>query len=256
MSEAAQMFTDGAAYERRMGRWSRLVGEIFLDWIAAPPGLRWVDVGCGNGAFTEVLIARCKPAAVSGVDPSEGQLSYARTRPGTKLAEFRLGDAQQLPYVDRSFDAATMALAISFIPDPLKAVREMMRVVRPRRRRRNLHVGSPGRRHSSRPDVPGAKIPRRHSLDAGRRGDAARGYAKAVGAGRSAIDRNARDPHSGCVCGLRRFLGVIQGAGGTRRTSRSARCRRPRSKTSRCGCASTCRSPPTAPSRTNPSPMR
>jgi ubiquinone/menaquinone biosynthesis C-methylase UbiE len=130
MSDTA-LFTDGAAYERRMGRWSRLVGEVFLDWLAAPPGLRWVDVGCGNGAFTEVLIARCTPAAVSAVDPSEGQLSYARTRPGTKLAEFRLGDAQQLPYADRSFDAASMALAISFIPDPLKAVREMMRVVRP-----------------------------------------------------------------------------------------------------------------------------
>jgi ubiquinone/menaquinone biosynthesis C-methylase UbiE len=131
MSETASLFTDGAAYERRMGRWSRLVGEVFLDWIAAPPGLRWVDVGCGNGAFTEVLIARCKPATVSAVDPSEGQLSYARTRPGVKLAEFRVGDAQQLPYADRSFDAATMALAISFIPDPLKAVREMKRVVRP-----------------------------------------------------------------------------------------------------------------------------
>jgi ubiquinone/menaquinone biosynthesis C-methylase UbiE len=130
MSDAA-LFTDGAAYERRMGRWSRLVGEVFLDWIAAPPGLRWVDVGCGNGAFTEVLIARCKPTTVNAVDPSEGQLSYARTRPGTKLAQFRIGDAQALPYDDRSFDAATMALAISFIPDPLKAAREMMRVVRP-----------------------------------------------------------------------------------------------------------------------------
>ena len=107
------------------------MGEIFLDWIAAPPGLRWVDVGCGNGAFTEVLIARCKPAAVNAVDPSEGQLSYARTRPGTKLAQIRIGDAQSLPYDDRSFDAATMALAISFIPDPLKAAREMIRVVRP-----------------------------------------------------------------------------------------------------------------------------
>jgi len=92
--------------------------------------LRWLDVGCGNGAFTEVLIARCKPTAVSAVDPSEGQLSYARTRPGAKPAEFRVADAQELPYADRGFDAATMALAISFVPDPLKAVREMRRVVR------------------------------------------------------------------------------------------------------------------------------
>ena len=131
MGDAAKFFSDGASYERRMGRWSRLVAEIFLDWLDAPAGLRWLDVGCGNGAFTEVLIGRCAPAAVSAIDPSEGQLSYARARSGLGLAEFRVGDAQALPYTDRSFDAAAMALAISFIPDPLKAAREMTRVVKP-----------------------------------------------------------------------------------------------------------------------------
>jgi ubiquinone/menaquinone biosynthesis C-methylase UbiE len=131
MSEAASLFTDGEAYERRMGRWSRLVGEVFLAWLALPNGLRWLDVGCGNGAFTEVLIARCAPSAVSAIDPSEGQLRYARTRPGARLAEFRIGDAQALPYPGRSFDAAAMALAISFVADPLKAATEMARVVRP-----------------------------------------------------------------------------------------------------------------------------
>ena len=131
MGENEKLFTDGEAYERRIGRWSRLVGETFLDWLAVPKGMRWLDVGCGNGAFTAVLIARCDPAAVSAIDPSEGMLSYARTRPDAKLAEFRVGDAEALPYPDRSFDAATMALAISFIPDPLKAVKEMVRVVRP-----------------------------------------------------------------------------------------------------------------------------
>jgi hypothetical protein len=65
----------------------------------------------------------------AAVDPSEGQLSYAGTRAGAKLAEFRVGDAQALPYPDRSFDAAAMALAISFVPDPVKAATEMARVV-------------------------------------------------------------------------------------------------------------------------------
>ena len=118
MSEAEYLFTDGKAYERRMGRWSRIVGEAFLDWLAMPNGLRWIDVGCGNGAFTGVLIARCAPRAVSAVDPSEGQLSYARTRPGTKLAEFRIGDAQALPYPDRSFDAAAMRWRSASCPIP------------------------------------------------------------------------------------------------------------------------------------------
>jgi ubiquinone/menaquinone biosynthesis C-methylase UbiE len=131
MSEAANLFTDGKAYERLMGRWSRVAGEIFLDWIDPPKNLRWLDVGCGNGAFTEALIARCSPAAVTGVDPSDGQLDYARTRPGTKTAQFRIADAQELPFADDSFDAASMALVIAFLPDPLKAAAEMARVVRP-----------------------------------------------------------------------------------------------------------------------------
>jgi SAM-dependent methyltransferase len=131
MSEAARLFTDGAAYERRMGRWSRIVGATFLDWLDAPQGLSWIDVGCGNGAFTELLIARCAPAAVTGIDPSEGQLNYARQRPGARIAKFDLGDAQALPYPDRSFDAAAMALAITFVAEPVKAAAEMRRVVRP-----------------------------------------------------------------------------------------------------------------------------
>ena len=131
MSQAPNLFADGKAYERLMGRWSRLAGEKFLDWVDAPKNLKWLDVGCGNGAFTEVLIAKCSPASVTGVDPSEGQLTYARERPGAKLAEFRVGDAQALPFPDDSFDATAMALVIVFIPDPMKAVREMARVVRP-----------------------------------------------------------------------------------------------------------------------------
>ena len=128
---AANLFTDGAAYERHMGRWSAVAGDIFLDWLGLPPGLRWLDVGCGNGAFTERLIARCAPAEVEGVDPSEGQLAYARTRPGTRSARFQQSDAQALPFADAAFDAVVMALVISFVADPAKAAAEMARVVRP-----------------------------------------------------------------------------------------------------------------------------
>jgi ubiquinone/menaquinone biosynthesis C-methylase UbiE len=131
MNGAPNLFTDGKAYERLMGRWSRLAGEKFLDWIDPPKNLRWIDVGCGNGAFTEVLIARAAPLAVTAIDPSEGQLAYARTRPGTELAQYRIADAQSLPFADDSFDAASMALAITFIPDATKAAKEMARVVKP-----------------------------------------------------------------------------------------------------------------------------
>ncbi len=131
MSAPDALFTDGAAYERLMGRWSRLVGEAFIAWLDVPPGLRWLDVGCGNGAFTELLIERRAPSVAVAVDASEDQLTYARTRPGTMMAEFRHGDAQALRFSDRAFDVATMALVISFLPNPAKAVAEMTRVVRP-----------------------------------------------------------------------------------------------------------------------------
>ena len=131
MAATEHLFTDGAAYERLMGRWSRRAGAEFLGWLAPPGGLHWLDVGCGNGAFTEELMARCAPAAMTAIDPSEEQLAYARTRPGIGLAQFQKGDAQNLPFATASFDAAVMALVIAFVPDAGKAVAEMVRVVRP-----------------------------------------------------------------------------------------------------------------------------
>src|SRR5436190_12756707 len=131
MAEQHIRFDDGAAYERMMGKWSRLAGDIFLDWLAPRSGLRWIDVGCGNGAFTELLVERCAPAEVQGLDPSEGQLAFARTRPAARVAKFRQGDAAALPFPENRFDAAVMALVIFFVPDPAKGVAEMTRVVCP-----------------------------------------------------------------------------------------------------------------------------
>ena len=63
MASTDNLFTDGDAYERMMGRWSRLAGATFLHWLDPPKNLRWLDAGCGNGAFTEELISRCSPAS-------------------------------------------------------------------------------------------------------------------------------------------------------------------------------------------------
>jgi SAM-dependent methyltransferase len=131
MAEAAHLYGDGKAYDRMMGRWSAIAGEEFLDWLGLPNGLRWLDVGCGNGAFTEVIVERCAPATVMGIDPSEGQLAYARTRPVLKAVEFRLGDAEAVPLGDNSVDVAVMALVLSLLAEPVKAAAEMTRVVRP-----------------------------------------------------------------------------------------------------------------------------
>jgi ubiquinone/menaquinone biosynthesis C-methylase UbiE len=124
-------FNDGAVYERLMGKWSKLAGDVFLDWLAPPARLQWIDVGCGNGAFTDMIIEHCAPSAVNGIDPSEAQLAFARGRPAAQMATFERGDAMALPFQDKSFDVATMALVIFFVPAPAKGVAEMVRVVRP-----------------------------------------------------------------------------------------------------------------------------
>lgn len=124
-------FLDGAGYERYMGIWSRLAGATFLDWLDPKAGLRWLDVGCGNGAFTEMIVERCGPASVQGIDPSEEQLAFARTRPAARISQFRRADAMALPFPDDAFDAAVMPLVIFFVPQPAKGVSEMARVVCP-----------------------------------------------------------------------------------------------------------------------------
>lgn len=124
-------FDDGAAYERHVGRWSRIAGATFLDWLNLPQGLSWLDVGCGNGAFSELLMTRCLPTTLHALDPAEAQIAFAKSRDALNHADIRVGDAQSLPFDDNSFDVATMALVILFVPDPPKAISEMARVVRP-----------------------------------------------------------------------------------------------------------------------------
>src|SRR5678816_4343308 len=74
---------------------------------------------------------RCAPASIDGIDPSEKQLAYARTRLPTNLAHFRQGDAMALPFPNDTFDVAVMSLVIFFVPEPATGVAEMARVVRP-----------------------------------------------------------------------------------------------------------------------------
>ncbi len=124
-------FEDGDVYERGMGPWSRLAGQTFLDWLAPPVGMRWLDVGCGTGVFTKLIAARCAPLELIGIDPNEAQLAVARLSPGLQGTSFLEADAMTLPFKRDRFDAAVMALVIFFVPDPARGVAELVRVVRP-----------------------------------------------------------------------------------------------------------------------------
>jgi SAM-dependent methyltransferase len=134
MAEAVMHFDDGAAYERFMGRWSRAVAPVFLDWLDAPRAAEWLDVGCGTGILAQTVIGRCAPAAVCAVDPAPEQVRAAARGSVAGRVSFEVADAQKLPFPDRSFDVVASALVINFIPDRPLALAEMRRVARPRGR--------------------------------------------------------------------------------------------------------------------------
>jgi len=124
-------FDDAAAYELFMASWTRMAGAVFLDWLKPPPDRSWLDVGCGSGAFTELIAKLAAPASIEGIDPSQALIDFARTRPTLAAARFAPGDAMALPVADGSHDIAVMALVLFFVPEPARGVAEMRRVVRP-----------------------------------------------------------------------------------------------------------------------------
>lgn len=132
MSETSRYDTWGAgeAYDAYMGRWSRQIAPRFLDWLAIPPQAEWLEVGCGTGALSAAIVARCNPKGLVAIEPSEGFIAKARSNVPDGRVEFRVGDAQSLSLETASRDAIVSALVLNFVPDKVKALSEMKRVGR------------------------------------------------------------------------------------------------------------------------------
>src|SRR5689334_16760329 len=123
MAEIKLSFDAADDYERFMGRWSRAIGERFLVWLGAPKGAQWLDVGCGTGAFSDLILRGHAPGSLTGIDPSSAQIDYVRQHlPGHT---FQVGDSMAMPFADGAFDVVASALVIHFIPDRAKAFAEM-----------------------------------------------------------------------------------------------------------------------------------
>ena len=129
--ERNDVWAAGKLYEPYVGRWSRLVAKELLAWLQLPGGKDWLDVGCGTGALSEVILQHAQPLTVRGIDPSPGFVDYAKAHIRSPIASFEVGDAQSLPAGAHEFDAAIAALVLNFIPQPQRAVAEMARAVRP-----------------------------------------------------------------------------------------------------------------------------
>jgi SAM-dependent methyltransferase len=118
-------------YELFMGRWSRLLAAEVVAWLDPPPGLRWLDVGCGTGALSEAVLTGTAPKSVVGVDMSAAYVAAATARVVDERMSFRVGDGAALPLPDSSADQVVSGLVLNFVPDPIAAVREMRRVLVP-----------------------------------------------------------------------------------------------------------------------------
>lgn len=115
------------SYEYFMGRWSRLVAQSFLAWLSASPRLKWLDVGCGTGALSEIIISKYKPAKLTAIDQSQNYVMAAQKRLGNQ-AICRIGDAADLPLETSSVNLAVSGLVLNFISEKEKALSEMIRV--------------------------------------------------------------------------------------------------------------------------------
>ena len=118
------------AYETYVGRWSRLVAREFVQWLAVPPGSRWLDVGCGTEALVRAALAHAAPREVVGVDPSETYIASASAQIDDRRTRFDIGDAQALRAGTATFDVVASGLVLNFVPQPELAVAEMARVTR------------------------------------------------------------------------------------------------------------------------------
>jgi SAM-dependent methyltransferase len=128
--EREDVWAAGKLYEPYGGRWSRLVAKELLAWLHVPPQKDWLDVGCGTGALSEVILQHADPHAVTGVDSSSRFIEYAKAHITDPRASFKIGDAGSLPVDATSCDVAVAGLVLNFVPQPPRAVAEMARVVR------------------------------------------------------------------------------------------------------------------------------
>jgi SAM-dependent methyltransferase len=116
------------AYDRYMGRYSRLLSPQLADFAGVRSGQRVLDVGCGPGALTAELVARVGSSSVAAVDPSASFVAAARERnPGVDVSQ---ASAEQLPFPALTFDSAIAQLVVHFMPDPNRGLAEMARVTR------------------------------------------------------------------------------------------------------------------------------
>jgi ubiquinone/menaquinone biosynthesis C-methylase UbiE len=121
----------GIAYDKFMGRWSTLVAREFLSWLAISPAHNWLDVGCGTGSLTKLILKMCQPKEIISIDSSSEFIAHAQRSINKPYVHFVVGLAQSLELESKSIDVVVSGLVLNFVSQPKDAVSEMLRVTKP-----------------------------------------------------------------------------------------------------------------------------
>jgi SAM-dependent methyltransferase len=125
------MFAQSHAYEPFMGRWSRRLAPLFVEFAGVQDGESVLDIGSGTGALATAIVEARPKAHVTAIDFAPDYVAAARQRAPRRGIRFVVGDAQALDFSDATFDRAVSLLALNFVPDPAQALAEQIRVTRP-----------------------------------------------------------------------------------------------------------------------------
>lgn len=110
-------------------------GEIssFTRWASLDSASSVLDMGCGRGISTSLILKRVQPLYLAAFDFDAGMVDLARRRLDQQI-DLRVADATQMPYEDGRFDAVFESGVVHHVPDWRAALREVARVLKPRGR--------------------------------------------------------------------------------------------------------------------------
>lgn len=127
MQFGADNWAEGNAYNDFMGRWSQLLAKRFLLWLKPALNQHWLDIGCGTGALSAAILASTNPQSVIGCDPSGPFIDYARGQIIDPRLSFQTAVLEGLPMIPGGFGVVVSGLVLNFVPEPVEAVRSMIR---------------------------------------------------------------------------------------------------------------------------------
>lgn len=128
MSDLGDQWTEGANYEKFMGRWSRLLAPLFVSWLPVKAGAHWLDVGCGTGALSAAICSSAQPGSVTACDASASFIRHAQQQQSDPRVRFVVVGTGNLPRRPGGFDSVTSAFVLNFLPAPEAAIEEMRRI--------------------------------------------------------------------------------------------------------------------------------